>query len=124
MCIRDRGIADAGGQHPGGALNGDLSVHYDVVGVLVVEHQLILGAGVVDDGVGEGGGIGGQGGGEADPVFAVGGCHGLVDVHGLAAAHADEGVGNFGQGLDEGDQLVQLLVSGVAGEQMCIRDRS
>ena len=97
-------------------MNGDLSVHYHVVGVLVMEHQFILRAGIVDDGMGERGSIRGQCRGKADPVFTVGCGYSFVDVHGLPAAHADEGFRDFGQRFDEFHQLVQLLVSGVAGE--------
>ena len=81
-----------------------------------MEHELILPAGIVDDGVHEGRRVGGKGGSEADPVLTVMRGHSLVQVHSLSAAHADEGLGDLRKGLHEVDQLLKLLMSGVPGK--------
>lgn len=48
-----------------------------------------------DNGMGGGGSIRGQSCGNAEKGLPEGGAHGLVDVAGLSAADADEGIGDL-----------------------------
>lgn len=102
--IGSQRVADAGDHHPCRGLHRDLRVHHHIVRVLVVDHEAGLLMGIIDNGMGGGGSIRGQSCGNAEKGLPEGGAHGLVDVAGLSAADADEGIGDLRKRMTKGDE--------------------